>query len=370
MLLLLGSALHSLLLAEFAVRWFTPQALVVPWQDEIGGITAPRPGVSGRHFVPGVFDVQISYGPQRFRGGAEITPEPPEGVLRIATLGDSFTFGYGAEDIHTYPAKLEEILNEKIGELATFRRVEVINAGNGGTGTGEQALWFDRWVQQFNPQLVILGVTSNDLDDDLRRGLFTLDSDNHVAPLSDAELSRADTKVRAFRRVANALPGYEYLAQRSQLLALVRNTVSHQLATRRSAPGIGVPTVEARERLTERSFNRATAILEGEISWLNQRVKQSGARLTIFFLPSRESIYSGASNAMKTVRDRSMAIRGALDRVSAREAIPFRDLTLDLRSAASRAGPELFFSGLDTHPTPQGYAVIASSIAGELLGQN
>ncbi len=360
---MLCSTLLAFLLAELLVRWLQPQALVVPWQDEISGITAPRPEVEGRHFVPGAFDVRISFNAQRFRGTVEYETQPPDDVLRVVALGDSFTFGYGADDHEAYPARLEGLLNARLLESQRYRRAEVINAGNGGTGTGEQALWFDIWVKKFHPHFVILGVTSNDLDDDMKRGLFYVGTEDKVRPRSLNETARADNHLRRVRRLANAVPGYRYLSQHAHLLALARNTVSHRLAAMRSTrTPSSVPGVRQNMGSPEQ-WQRIIAIFEGEIAWLNRRIKENGARLLVVFIPSREAVYPSNSPWKATVVRGSRLIRDALARVCKKQSIPYRDLTADVRVSAQSSSTALYYSGLDTHPTPDGYALIASRVS-------
>jgi len=53
----------------------------------------------------------------------EVAPKQP-GVIRIVTLGDSSTFGWGADPDHTYRRLLEERLNDGSGP-----RFEVLNLG-------------------------------------------------------------------------------------------------------------------------------------------------------------------------------------------------------------------------------------------------
>src|SRR4030095_2721035 len=103
----------------------------------------------GRYAVPGVFDTTVTINSQRLRSETEYGFEPPAEVTRIAVLGDSFTFGIGANEPETYPAQLERKLRETA-------RVQVINAGVGGTGTGEQARRFDLFVKQFYAHIVVL----------------------------------------------------------------------------------------------------------------------------------------------------------------------------------------------------------------------
>ena len=58
--------------------------------------------------------------------GPEFTEEKPPNTIRIITLGDSTTFGWGLADDETWPAKLEEYLQKEVGAK---KEIEVINAG-------------------------------------------------------------------------------------------------------------------------------------------------------------------------------------------------------------------------------------------------
>src|SRR5271165_5992141 len=58
--------------------------------------------------------------------GAEFQPEKPAGTLRILSLGDSRTFGWGLSEAETYSARLEHLLQS---QGSKSKAVEVINAG-------------------------------------------------------------------------------------------------------------------------------------------------------------------------------------------------------------------------------------------------
>ncbi|UCE85823.1 MAG: hypothetical protein JSU66_16085 [Deltaproteobacteria bacterium] len=75
------------------------------------------------HETGETFPVRINS--QGFRGD-DFAREKAPGVVRVLTLGASSTFGYGSRDRETYPALLEEILNER---SAGAPRFEVINFG-------------------------------------------------------------------------------------------------------------------------------------------------------------------------------------------------------------------------------------------------
>src|SRR6266404_4190437 len=58
--------------------------------------------------------------------GPEFTVEKPPGTIRILSLGDSRTFGWGLTDEETYSRRLRNLLQNYAGD---GRTVEVINAG-------------------------------------------------------------------------------------------------------------------------------------------------------------------------------------------------------------------------------------------------
>ncbi len=104
---------------------------------------------------------------QGFRADAPFYQKKKENVMRIVSLGDSFTFGAGCSIEDTYSAILKEKLNSLYDEAdLTF---EVYNGGVPGYGTVQEYLIFDKYLKQFNPDFVILQVyLENDLVDNYR----------------------------------------------------------------------------------------------------------------------------------------------------------------------------------------------------------
>lgn len=94
--------------------------------------------------------------------GRDLPADAPAGTLRIACLGGSSTFGYGASSNDTtYPAVLERLLSA----AAPDRRVEVFNAGVQGW-TSRASL--DNFAARLTPlgfDLVIVKHAHNDLLD-------------------------------------------------------------------------------------------------------------------------------------------------------------------------------------------------------------
>ena len=351
----LGSIAGGLLIAEAAVRFLAPQSVGVPWQDEVGGLQAPRANVRGRHAIPGVFDVTLTINSQRFRGQRVYETQPGRGVLRIAALGDSFTLGAGANDDEAYPAQLERILQERLHRDGAHRVAEVINAGATGTGTGEQALWYTAWVRAFHPQIVVLTVVSNDLMDDLVRNLFVVDTAGRASPRTMADIDAAAHSVRRARRLVNALPGYGFLAQHSHLLNLLRMSASRRLGWQAAT---GPAEHPAEDWQKQGLFSMCS-----EVVWLNDRVHESGARLAVVFVPFPQGIRSPDSYWAET----SHSIVEALTEACSKHAILFSDTSPVIRRLMEQGQPPLYYGGRDFHPTAHGYRVIAEAVADLLI---
>ena len=90
---------------------------------------------------------------QRFRG-PQVERDKPPGVLRVACLGDSHTFGDGVPEGDTWPDRLRELSGPG---------VEVMNCGVNAYDTLQEVLWYERRVAPFDPDVVILAYFVNDV---------------------------------------------------------------------------------------------------------------------------------------------------------------------------------------------------------------
>ncbi len=87
-------------------------------------------------------------------------PRGPLGrrLVRIAVVGDSFTFGFGVEQHATYCHQLEGRLNQR----AAACDYDVLNFGVSGYGTRHEAAVLEHKVMPFEPDLIIVGYVMND----------------------------------------------------------------------------------------------------------------------------------------------------------------------------------------------------------------
>jgi len=358
------SLLVALIMAEGILRLVSPQAVQVPYHDELNGVLAARPNVRGQFAIPDTFNTTISVNSQRFRGLKEYSQTPEIGVTRIATLGDSFTFGFGANDEETYPAQLERHLNQSLSSSARETKAEVINASVSGASTGDEALFFTTWVARFNPDLIVLNVHFNDVDENHQRNMFEMDENGNVVPRPMRELGSADSPVRTIRGLVNALPLYSFLAQHSHLLYLFRHGATTALTSIRAASFQDEAEIGYSSRASFES--EGIPMMTAEIRWLNAQVRKARSRLVITFLPPQW----WRADAPPGYRWRSEVIVNALVDLSTSEEIPFVDVTPLVRAREADVGRSLYYQGRDEHANPMGYEVYAEIISQYILSQN
>lgn len=98
---------------------------------------------------------QILLNPRGFRDWLYLE-ENTENAVRIAGLGDSFTFGDGLRQEDTWLRQLEERLRPKVPD---GRPLRTLNFGRRGANTAEESEMLENHVLPFRPDVVVLGFT-------------------------------------------------------------------------------------------------------------------------------------------------------------------------------------------------------------------
>lgn len=146
---------------------------------------------------------------------------------RVLGLGDSFTFGIGVEYEETYLEVMRHSL-EQIYEI----NIQVINAGHGGWGTAQEAVFLEEYITMFSPQLIIVGITFNDVNDNLSPALFVMDDNGSLQRTGLVPMSRIDE----IRQAVDKIPVYGWLADNSALMAAMRIFVQGLVTPNASYP--------------------------------------------------------------------------------------------------------------------------------------
>ena len=159
----LGGIVLALLLAELTLR---PLGISYPQlyePDEYCG-SRLRAGAAGWWSTEGRSFVRISSAGLRDR---EYSAEKPPDTFRVAVLGDSFAEALQVPVEQTFWAVAEQRL--AACTALNGKNVEFINFGVSGYGTAQELLMLRHRVWQFEPDLVLLAVCHNDLQDNSSR---------------------------------------------------------------------------------------------------------------------------------------------------------------------------------------------------------
>jgi hypothetical protein len=92
------------------------------------------------------------------RNTEEVNPDP--NVLRVMTIGDSFTFGFYVHNEEAYPSRLEELLEQNYPQ-----RFQVLNAAMPGYTLADELAYLQDKGLQLEPDMIVLGFYTNDIFD-------------------------------------------------------------------------------------------------------------------------------------------------------------------------------------------------------------
>jgi hypothetical protein len=103
------------------------------------------------------FEYAVDLNAYGFRDG-EFPPEPSDApdTIRIAVVGDSFTYGSGVEEPDAWPRVLERILRSR------GHRVRVINLGKPGAGPADYADTVFRMIPVVRPHILLAALLQGD----------------------------------------------------------------------------------------------------------------------------------------------------------------------------------------------------------------
>lgn len=213
-MLLFGSLLFALVLAEVVVRAAIPVRNVGPTFSEYDPVYGKR---LKKNFTctrtAAEFTMEFSTNSLGFRG-----PEPvsfPSGGILF--LGDSFTSGYGVNDGQEFPQLIRTHL-ERAG-----LPVPVVNAGSGNTGNGYWLRFLQTDAPRFAPRLVVLAFCVNDFSDNVMDALYEIGPDGRLHARTEPPRQGNARRIQEF---IEAVPG---LAS-SHLVGLARQAFSEASA--------------------------------------------------------------------------------------------------------------------------------------------
>ncbi|MCS7259416.1 MAG: GDSL-type esterase/lipase family protein [Anaerolineae bacterium] len=386
----LGTVL-PLLLLEGMVRLagVAPPAELHPplWEPHpyLGWFHVPNSGgvVSSEY---GEFQVVVHINARGLRD-REIGYAKPTGISRVLILGDSFAEALQVPLEVTFAKQLEAKLNNM------GHRVEVINAGVGGWGTDQEAIFYAIEGFRYQPELVLLlffphnDVLNNyaplevaRLHGAVQKPFFRLEGENLILPTFPFTHSEASKTAPA-----PLLPVGEWLNQHSALYRFLIPRLRENALLLRwfgSSGLLGVMAVFAAQdppvpllygvyqRSDDPQWQEAWALTAAIIRRLATEINARGGQLAVVIIGAPEQIYperwAATLQRYSQMADQEYDLdlpNRRIARILEEAKIPYFDLLPVFRSVASRAdAPPLHFRH-DGHWTPAGHRLAAETLS-------
>ena len=284
---------------------------------------APRSVLRGRWHTD-EFDYELSHNSLGFRDN-ERQEEKPAGTFRILALGDSFTYGIGADFDATWPSVLERALNERSGP---HPRVEVIRMGLPRYFPAAERLVLEHYGLRFQPDLVVVGILPNDVID-THYGLDAIQID-----------SRGFMVTRQAQRLGDLA---RWLYVHSEAMRIVLGRIVAALDQRRDP-------VRWDDVYRDRGFHENDWVqMESDLEGILALARKGGAELVLVSIPQ-----AGPWDESSRYPDQRLAAWSAQHGAHSIATLPALD-------RAATDGP--LYWPKDGHCTPRGYEVIGSAVA-------
>jgi hypothetical protein len=283
------------------------------FDPELGWVSSPNVN-SLNHFGP---RISLRTNAQGFRNDHTFSRQA-DGRTRIICSGDSFTFGYGVDNDHTWCQLLQ----------ALDPSLETINMGQGGYGLDQAYLWYVRDGEKLHHSIQLFAFIGLDFgrmasSTYLGAPKPTLSTRNGLPIVVNYPLQRPLALTIGLARGARQATA---LASGRLIIALARR-FDRQRAQQRAS--VSVDDV-------------ATSVFHD----LALRHRQRGSRLVLVFLPRQQDFDAGDSEHWRRL----------VRRVAEIEGVPFWDLVEDFRDLDSGQIGRLFIQpGSDVSPDAVGH---------------
>jgi lysophospholipase L1-like esterase len=266
--------------------------------------------------------------------GPEFNPAKPAQTLRILSLGDSKTFGWGLTESETYSGRLQELLQSHFGNQ---RRVEVVNAGVNAYSYPQMHAYFREYGLRFQPDLVLVADAN----------LWTQFSGDNSPEFVEAFMRRVQLK-NFLRRFAT----YHYIVE-YQLKEVYERTRSRFIPVDPKSDAL----------FKEQQKSDPDAFFRRHIEDLCRLAVSNRVQPVLIYIPALDdllatnAVTAHSTNATNTTSQLARALR-AKQQVHQDLKVPLIDLSPQLR-AGNKA---LYLDADPVHLNAAGNAIIAQTL--------
>jgi hypothetical protein len=293
------------------------------------------------------YQVTLRTNANGFRANRDYAAEKPEGIVRVAVLGDSFTEGSGVQNGETFP----DVMQEELG--ASY---EVLNMGVGNYGTVNEVAFLKHYGLNYHPDVVILAMF---LGNDIVNNNSRIPRPSLSGP--GGSQNPSDGKARLFVRVRSqicslikSLYAYQFISKRFYALLTafgMRDFYGGKLAYDYMIVKRDTPDVVSGWKYTR-----------SDLQELKEICRQNGARLIVVLIPLRDQVIDDNWDKIVPLhpfydRDKPQRILNGILRESNMDVV---DLLPLMRKAKEK---NTFYYQRDIHCTSAGYRFIGETIS-------
>jgi len=312
------------------------ESLYTGYDRDLGWVNLPNvylPNMYG----PGKY---LRTNSQRFRNNADFPAIVLPGKTRIICSGDSFTFGYGVDNDHTWP------------QLLAIRapNLETVNMGQGGYGADQAYLWYKRDAAGVDHNIEIFAIILPDLYRMLHSSF-----NGYGKPVLALENDHL---------VTTNVPVPRLLAVRSPRLLRLQNALFNLSITRLLRRMLGLDTAAALAETRPERNKELAWLLWPMLDDLRETNRARHSVLVLAYLPTREEYGT----------DLGTSWRKLLARYAQQNGILYIDLADDFRRLPAAELDKMFigtgtlnFPGAAGHYTEAGNAFVADLIYRRLI---
>jgi len=255
--------------------------------------------------------------PLGLRDRLDRIPKDPA-LLRIAFLGDSFTFGLGVSHEQTFVQQVGALLRKRYSG-----RSIAINLGRDGADLIGEWTIYNRVRDSVRPQVVVHVISQNDLDFDL---------------------------YRSWEPIARLVSEQTWLSRHSRLFELAERRIRSGIASDRSQVYMeGGATPEERDQTWR--------IASHEIEQTKRLVEEDGAVYALVRFPWLRMVHLRKGYPIEATHRRTAA-------AAQRLGVSYLDL---LEAFRGQPADEMCLLPYDDHPSPAAHQIAAEAIASFLL---
>ncbi len=263
---------------------------------------------------------------------------------RIVVLGDSFTFGMGVNLDDTYPKQLERMLGTR------GHQAEIINCGVIGHKMWHHRGTLDSRAWGYEPDLIILGIYQNDLEESFRSAAAQQPGYRGRNPFEKQGRSSWLHRSSLYNSVRNMEDLLKYRFRASFGANHVKG-----LAERKRLVGPDNPNHNYYRIMAGKMDSKFYSDFTKSLAEFARTVQARGVKLLLILIP----------DAVQLNETHMQVVNKVVTAASIEAGVPFLDLTTILQRSANTESLYLFPD--DAHNSALGLGLIAQGVADKLL---